>query len=344
MPRIPTLLLTCCVLLLLLPGCADRHASPQVELAKDQNDALRRSGEQVFSDPRFSVGRDISCATCHQPQHHFADLRTVSIGAHANPGTRNAPSLLGLPLHGPLFWDGRHTDLHLAVTDALTNPREMGLRSEAEVVLRLKESPEYVGLIRGNDAQSMEALRVALVAHLQSLPKNTSRFELSRSSHDKSALDEWERAGLNLFTGKARCSQCHTLSNGSLTDNSFHHTGIGFENVSGNVASILLKLQTAKEDKNVSLGHMILADRDIGQLGRFVVTGNADDLGAFRTPSLRNVAATAPYMHDGSVPTLEAAVDREIYYRGLNENAPISLTAEERDQLISFIKTFSDTN
>jgi cytochrome c peroxidase len=232
----------------------------------------------------------------------------------------------------------------MAVTDALTNPSEMGLTSEAEVVLRLKESADYVGLLQASDALSIEALREALVAHLQSLPKNTSRFELSRISNNESVLNEWERAGLNLFSGKARCSQCHTLSNGSLTDNSFHHTGIGFENVSGNIASILLKLQHAKEDINVSLGHVILADRDIGQLGRFVVTGNADDLGAFRTPSLRNVAATAPYMHDGSVPTIEAAVDREIYYRSLNENAPISLTADERDQLISFIRTFSDTN
>jgi cytochrome c peroxidase len=146
--------------------------------------------------------------------------------------------------------------------------------------------------------------------------------------------------GLSLFRGKARCAHCH-LTEGAdapLTDGQFHHLGISDEGIAGRTDALLAKLAKL----SMPLGDAVLSEADLAGLGRFAVSRLPKDMAAFRTPSLRNVALTAPYMHDGSVPTLEAAVDQEIYYGSLNQGRPISLTAEERRQLIAFLKALAD--
>jgi cytochrome c peroxidase len=116
---------------------------------------------------------------------------------------------------------------------------------------------------------------------------------------------------------------------------------VGFERISGNVSETLKKLQS-KMDQSVPISELVLSDPDFSALGRLAVTGRPGDLSAYRTPTLRNVSLTAPYMHDGSVPTLEEAVQREIYYRSLARGNPISLTVEEQRDLISFLKSLED--
>ncbi|SOD50760.1 cytochrome c peroxidase [Pseudoxanthomonas wuyuanensis] len=328
-------------LLLMIGGCT----APSGRISETTNappaDSLLRLGEQIFNDRRFSRGRDVSCSDCHQAVQRFADRRPVSVGTGGAVGTRNAPSLLGVSAHASFFWDGRQSDISLTVLDAFTNPMEMGLPSMSEAISRLKEGNQYTDLICDTDHETVVAAQKALVAFLTSLPPASGSYERYRTTGDQNAMNDTQRAGLALFSTKARCTQCHSLDQGMLTNQSFHHTGVGFSAVEKGVSSILARLESSDM---VPLGHVVLRDAEIAQLGRYAVTKDPSDLGSFRTPSLRNVAETAPYMHDGSVETLEEAIDREIYYRGLNENTPISLSVEERKQLTAFLEALSDDN
>ena len=307
-----------------------------------QQTALAEIGKSIFNDTAFSKNRDISCASCHRARHGFADPRPVSTGTAGSIGTRNAPSLIGLTRQRSFFWDGRESDVHLAVINAMTNPVEMGLGSASDVVMRLRQDRRYANLVYAHESASLNAVAEALIVYLDSLPASNSDFDRYRSNGDPSALSIDQRIGLDLFKGKAGCGQCHRSDGGSFTDHAFHHTGIGFSSVSGELTRVIERLGERRISGRVPLGHIVLADAGISQLGRFAVSDDPREIGAFKTPSLKNVAATPPYMHDGSIATLEEAVDREIYYRGLNRNSPINLSLAERAQLIAFLHALSD--
>jgi cytochrome c peroxidase len=148
------------------------------------------------------------------------------------------------------------------------------------------------------------------------------------------------REGLIFFQGKAECASCHRLTDGRFTDSQFHHSGIGLIDIDGNLGQLASVALRRKLDVT-TMGSAVGEDAKLSALGRFLVSHQAEDIGAFRTPSLRNVAVTAPYMHDGSIATLEQAVDVEIYYRGLSTGRPISLTVEERKDLLAFLQSLT---
>ncbi len=299
----------------------------------------------LFHDASLSIDGHLSCASCHQPARHFTDNRPTSVGANGAVGTRNAPSLLDLPVMSTFFWDGRESRLEDVVLQPFTNSVEMGLQDHHALVGRVSGKAEYRESVKkafGRDTINAEQIAKALTAYLKALPAEPTRYDLYVQSNGAKGLNDGEIKGLALFKGKAGCVDCHRLDGApaAFTDNLFHHTGIGFEKVAGNITEMVRRLDRL-EQEGQPLGKAILTDADVAELGRFAITRRPSDLGAFRTPSIRNVALTAPYMHDGSVPSLEEAVEREIYYRSLARGRPISLTVEEQSQLVAFLKALN---
>lgn len=296
-------------------------------------------GRHVFFDAGLSADGRTSCASCHRPELAFTDGLARSNGSHGGQGTRNAPSLLDA-VHRPLlFWDGREADLNQAVLQPFTNPVEMGLRSEQELTRRFSASRANLDAFKaafGPAAPDAASIGLALAAFLRSLPASDSAFARHRAGQ-KDALAGDALEGLRLFAGKAGCVGCHVLEDGSLTDDRFHHLGISDRHLTGRIGATVESL-----GERPASAALILQDARVAALGRFAITREASQIGAFRTPSLRNVARTAPYMHDGSVGTLEGAVEQEVYYRGLTEGRPGELTVAERQQLIAFLRSLSD--
>lgn len=296
-------------------------------------------GRELFFDRSLSADGVVSCADCHVPAKSFTDGREVSVGVHGRVSTRNAPDLADATVYSTLFWDGRERHLKVVALQAFTNSQEMGLADVRMLLARINAQPRYAKYADGNQLDQ-SAVAEGLTQYLRALPRQPTRYD--RSIGEPSLLDADERAGLALFTGKAACTECHLLagSPATFTDQKFHHAGVGFEQIAGDVAALLGRLEQARRI-NQPLGTLVLSEREIAELGRFVVTRRPADLGAFRTPSLRNVALTAPYMHDGSVATLEKAVEREIYYRSLGRGRAVNLTVTEQRQLTAFLRAIS---
>lgn len=313
--------------------------------SQDRATAQAALGQHLFADTRLSADGVVSCESCHSPSRAFTDGRPVSIGVHGARGTRNAPSLGDVRLMKTFFWDGREARLEDAVLQPFTNPLEMGLADRSRLLNKINGDAKYHALAKsafGRDTLDAAQVAAALAAYLRSLPLGQSRYDLHLGSAGQVPLGEDELAGLALFQGKAACADCHRLSEtpATFTDNGFHHTGIGFEQVAGNVTEMVRRLDATVRNQR-PIGEAILADPEVAELGRFAATRRPADLGAFRTPSLRNLALTAPYMHDGSIATLAQAVEREIYYRSLARGRPISLTVQEQRQLLVFLQALS---
>lgn len=310
------------VLIWPLVACAGSHGyDPGVPLGLDLlapvpagNPLTREAvalGECLFFDPSLSADGRLSCASCHRPGRAFADTVAVSPGSGARIGHRNAPSLLNVVYRDELFWDGRSEILEEQVLFPLTDSLEMD-RPIEDIVRQLLRTPEYRRLFARayGSPPSSEHLARALASYLRTLRSGRSRFDRYQAG-DTTALNAEERRGRMLFLGKARCHLCHVGP--QLTDGDFHNTGVA----SG------------------------------GDPGRFSVTGDSADLGAFRTPSLRDIAVTAPYMHNGSIATLEDVV--AFYNRGGGAGAkdrllrPLALTPSEEQALVAFLRTTSNS-
>jgi cytochrome c peroxidase len=268
-------------------------------------------GRRLFFDKRLSRDGRMACASCHQPQHAFADRRPIAIGIGGRSGRRNVPSLLNRAYARVLFWDGRMTALEEQALAPLTSPAELGSTIE-EIIHRLTGDSSYVASFeRAFGDASITGARVAqaLASFERTLLSGDAAVDRYETGRRKDALSPAAARGLGLFRGKARCHICH---DGALfSDGRFHNTGVSWERLP--------------------------IDR-----GRFEVTGAEADRGAFRTPSLRDVARTAPYMHDGSFRTLPDVV--AFYDRGVNRNPnldgviqPLRLTAAERRDLVAFL-------
>jgi cytochrome c peroxidase len=316
-----------------LTACNDREARREEEMVE--------LGRMLFEDTHLGADGRTGCISCHLPDYAFTDQRATSRGTGGALGTRNSPSLLDVSTVSSFFWDGRESSLEDAVLQPFTNPVEMGLASDSVLLEKIAIREEYIDHIEGifgTRQLQTDHISKPLVSYLRSLPIAPTRYDLSLIPSSGFALSATESAGLALFTGKAGCVECHRLSGSpaTLADGQFHHTGIGFERVAGNIKLMLDRLEALERDDQ-PIGNAILVDSQIAELGRFASTRRPSDLGAFRTPSLRNVSRTAPYMHDGSVTTLRSAVERELYYRSLARGRPITLTRTEQDELLEFL-------
>lgn len=311
-----------------------------------QNAALIELGRTLFFDVRLSQDGTVSCAFCHQPEKGFTDGKSVAQGIHGRHGTRNTPSLRNVAYTPAKFWDGRRPTLESQVLDPFFNPNEHGLRDQGELLSKLSEGAPYKNLMP--KALGIQITHVtpaniaqALSAYLLSLTHTETRLERYLFKRDTTALTLNERRGLDLFRGSAQCTTCHLILDTEvpLTDGEYHSLALGFEQL---VPKLVLLTKTVSTTPRQELDRLISSDPDIAALGRFVVTLHPADIGKFKTPSLRNVADTAPYMHDGSVATLEEAVNRELYYRGKAQGRPLTLNLAERADLLAFLKTLTD--
>lgn len=298
-------------------------------------------GRKLFADATLSADGTVGCATCHDPERAFTDGRKVALGIHGKPGTRNTPSLLNAGYNASQFWDGRRPTLESQVLEPFINPGEHALVRLADLSARVRAKRIYRALFAsafGAAAARIgpELIARVLAAYVRSLVTADSPADRFLFRGDRAALTGAAVHGLELFRGRAQCVSCHQIAerDALYTDGRFHSLAVGFEQLAPKLAAVAKQAADAPRDV---MDRLIQTDPDVAALGRFNVTLEPGDLGRFKTPSLRNVALTGPYMHDGSIETLEDAVDYEIYYRSQAMGRPLVLTPAERKDLIAFL-------
>lgn len=306
-------------------------------------------GQRLFYDPQLSQDGSVACATCHDASRGFADLRPVSEGIAGKLGRRNAPTVMNAVLIEPMFWDGRSPTLAHQAGQPILNPVEMGMADRESVVKKLQSTGDYAQAFQKAFGRPLDydALQQAIAAFERTLIFLDAPFDRFMAG-DKTALDEQAQRGLALFNGKARCAACHPLNatNPLGTDYRFHNIGVSahdknFEQLAGKALEAL-----GADASEAELDRLALST-DMSELGRFMVTKNYADIGAFRTPQLRNVSITPPYMHDGSMQTLWDVVDH--YNKGGEANSyldggieALALTEPEIDDLVAFLSELTD--
>jgi cytochrome c peroxidase len=331
-------------LLVLVTGVANVARGQSSPTPSDA--ALIELGQQLFQDPRLSADGTIRCASCHRPDKAYTDGRRVAIGVYGRASTRNTPSLASIGRSGDtsFFWDGRRATLEQAVLDPFINPVEMGLRDETVLLNKITADASFRTAFAKRFPSpaapiTLAHVAAALSAYVRSLDQRTSAYDHYRSQHDPNAMSAQAQQGLIIFSGKGECAQCHRLEGSptAFTDHAYHRTGVGLGRVEQNLPTLTQDV-IERSLQGADIGNRVATNADEAQLGRFNVTRNAADIGMFRTPSLRGVALTAPYMHDGSVPTLDEAIDREVYYRSLQAGRPLNLTVQEKQELRAFLE------
>jgi cytochrome c peroxidase len=250
------------------------------------------------------------------------------------------------------FWDGRRETLEEQATDPLLNPREHGMKDMASLLATLESIPEYGPLFDAANAErhvypprrvDPQTLVQALTAFEARLTDGESPFERFLFGGDTSALTPAAVNGWKLFSGRARCTNCHQVgvrAPALFADHDFHALPSTTRPAGQALADLVDQFMAARQAGR-SLDAILLSDAKMSELGRFVVTESPADIGKFKTPSLRNVALTASYMHDGSVATLREAVDLEIYYGGSEDGHPLILTDAEKSELIAFLNSLT---
>ena len=300
-------------------------------------------GKKLYFDGRLSLDDHVACATCHDPRHGFAEDKPVSIGVKDGKGVRNAPTVLNAAFLREQFWDGRAPTLEAQALQPLVNPVEMGMPNHAAVETKVRGVAEYPPLFAkafGDPKITIQRVVQAIASYERTLLDVEAPIDRFLAG-DQAALSDSQKRGWELFNGKARCNSCHGYVSAFplFTDEQYHNIGVAAKDVSfGDLAA---KLTQHPEDL-AKLSHA----EGINQLGRFLVTRERKDIGAFKTPQLRNIALTGPYMHDGSEKTLAEVI--EFYDRGGNPNPwldggmrPLGLTAQEKADLVELMKSFT---
>ena len=258
-----------------------------------------------------SLKRNVSCASCHDPDNGFGDGLRFSVGTTGDKPHRHTPHLYNLAWNVVYFWDGRATSLEEQFFGPMKAVTEMNLPMKT-LIPRLEKVPFYREQFRGlfpDSGITPDNVAIAMAAFQRTLIVANTPFD-RYAAGETGAIGPEAVRGLELFKGKAKCASCHDGPN--LTDNSFHNIGI-----------------------------------DNGDVGRAEVMEGETLAGAFKTPGLRNVTLTAPYMHDGSLPSLEAVVRH--YNQGVKRNGkfdpnlpPLNLSEREISQLIAFLATLTE--
>ena len=339
-----------CTTLVDAPTANAQLGLPTLSIPPDNPQSLEKIalGRKIFLDTRFSADGRVSCASCHQPERAFTDGLAVARGLRDQAGTRNTPSLLNVAYAASLFWDGRRARLEDQAQDPFVNPLEHGLSDHEAILRTMRGDRQYLAAFRrifGADAAGINLAQVtqALASFERSLLAGDSPFDRYYYGGNKQALSAAAIQGLEIFGGKGRCQVCHTIGDegASFSDNQYHRLGIGHDRIAPTLGRLAQQVAGASPSE---LDRLIIGRPEIAALGRFAVTRRPADIGKFRTPSLRNVALTAPYMHDGSVASLEAAVELEIYYRGIEAKRPLLLSVEEKKALVVFLQSLTSAD
>lgn len=356
-------LLICCIPVL---ATAAPLGLPPVPIPPDnlQTQEKIALGDKLYHDKRFSADGKVSCATCHEETRAFTDNLKVSKGFRDLTGTRNAPTVINSAYMKTLFWDGREPDLEGQSKQPPINPVEGGLVNHEPILTTIHSDPDYLHAFKkvfNIDANriSMDHVSKAIASFERTIVSANSPFDQYQYGGDKEALNSAQIRGLDLFRNKGRCVSCHRIeqTQALFMDNRFHNIGIGFKTIQGQedeIAKSFLQKKHAEKNMNSNdyVDITVLSNKRVSELGRFAVTENPTNVGAFKTPTLRNIELTAPYMHDGSLETLEDVLD--FYNNGgrVKETDPLSnflaggirpldLNDKEIADLVSFLKALS---
>lgn len=282
-------------------------------------------GRMLFYDPIVSANNQVSCASCHQQDKAFSDAEALSMaGVSGNALHRHAPALINVAWMNGLFWDGGAKDLESLAFGPITHPDEMGQDLKA-LTIKLQQHPKYPGLFRlafGSDSITSASIARALAQFQRTLISANSRYDKYVRQEAGVSLSTPELQGLVLF--QQHCASCHTSD--FFTDQAYHNNGLDHE--------------FSEEFEELAFGR-----------GR--ITRQQQDIGKYKTPTLRNIALTAPYMHDGRFATLDDVLE---HYRSGVMAAPslapelkqpngqlgIPITKEEKEKIILFLNTLTD--
>ena len=312
-------------------------------------------GRRLFYDRRLSLNATFSCAMCHIPEQGFTSHEmATAVGVEGRSVRRNSPTLYNVAYAELLFHDGRERSLEQQVWGPLLAENEMANPSIGVVVDKINAIADYRQRFRHVFGQPANMLTIgqALASYQRSLNSADSAFDRWYYGHQTQAMTPAAQRGFGLFTGKAGCQQCHLLGERSalFTDQQRHNTGVGY-------AAAMLR-ETDQKALQLAPGMTIQVDsqllKSVAQkpthdLGYYEVSQQPSDRWVYKTPTLRNIALTAPYMHDGSLPSLQAVVD--FYDRGgiANENLsskihPLHLSAAEKQDLVAFLQALTGSN
>lgn len=305
---------------------------PEPAIGRDSMVEMVSLGKQLFFDPRLSGSNQISCGSCHEPELGWSNGRSTAVGHDHMTGERNVPTLLNVWAVTPLFWDGRVKSLEDQALSPIGNAVEMH-QGVKELPAKLSAIPGYKASFKkvfGNNKITGQQIATALAVFQRTIASRLTKFDAFLQGREK-ALSDLEIQGLHLFRTKARCMNCH---NGPLfTDNQFHNLGLTYYK------------------------------RKYEDLGLYNITKKPEDVGRFKTPGLREVAITRPYMHVGLFNDLEGVIN--IYNAGgghprrkktPEEEAdplypvtssilrPLHLTDQEKDALVAFLHAISTTS
>jgi cytochrome c peroxidase len=313
-------------------------------------------GDKLFHDKRFSSTGEVSCATCHDKDKGFTDGLPVSEGINKLRGTRNAPTVINAAYLHTQFWDGREPTLEAQSAGPPVNPVEMALPSYEPILKIVRTDPEYVDLFKKafgktGDRVTMKEVEQAIATFERTLVAGNSPFDRYYFGGDKTAMSPAAIRGLDVFVNKGRCVSCHVIeqTQALFTDNRFHMIGVAAHQMPKDLDELAAAVEDVKK-KGTDIA--VLSNEKTSSLGRYAVTRDLTDIGAFKTSTLRNIELTAPYLHDGSLKTLEEVV--KFYNNGgrVNETDPVpellsggirplNLTAAEEADLVEFLKALT---
>jgi cytochrome c peroxidase len=306
-------------------------------------------GDKLFNDKRLSVNDKVACATCHEPGKAFTDQKPLAEGVAApkERTQRNSPTAVNAMFNQTQFWDGRAPTLEEQAKLPILNPIEMGQKSADDVVAKVRGIPEYRDAFQkvfGHEA-TYDDLAAAIAAFERTLYAGEAPFDRFVAGDEK-AIPPAARRGWILFNGKGRCGDCHAFSTVSplFSDQKFHNIGIAAHKT--DFIDLARKAVVAVRSGDLKQVDELAIQTSFSELGRFLVTKRSNDIGAFKTPGLRNVAATGPYMHDGSLVTLWDVMDH--YNKGGVPNPNLDggmqrlgLTEAEIDDMVAFMESLT---
>jgi len=318
-------------------------------------------GDKLFHDERFSATGDVSCATCHDADKAFTDAPlSVSEGINKLTGTRNAPTVINAAYNRTQFWDGRSPDLEDQSLHPFVNPVEMALPNHDPLLTIVQTDPEYVTAFKNvfgvkGAAITMTEVTQAIAAFERTVVSGNSPFDRWYFAGQADAMNEAAQRGFQVFLTDGRCVSCHVIEQDQavFTDHLFHNIGVGINDLQDRIVNVATAFQREKlDDPELDVDVKVLTDANVSELGRFATSEQLSDMGAFKTPTLRNIARTAPYMHDGSIETLNEVVQH--YNNGgvTNEGDPVNafisggirpldLTDEQIDDLVAYMEALT---
>jgi cytochrome c peroxidase len=311
-------------------------------------------GRKLFFDRRLSHNGTMSCAMCHLPEQGFTNTELARpVGVEGRSVRRNSPTLLNVAYMPALFHDGRESSLETQVVGPLVERSEMGNPSIGHVIARIRALPDYRGLFERafGAGPSVDRLGQAIASYERTLLSAASPFDRWYYGGETGALSAAAVEGFALFTGKAGCAACHTVGPGHalFTDHLFHDTGLGWYKATARAQAQAPVTVELAPGVSVAVARSLVdsvGEPEPADLGRHEVTLDPADVWKFRTPTLRNVGLTAPYMHDGSLRTLVDVV--KFYDRGGHQHPgidarirPLELSEPEIAALVAFLESLT---